>query len=147
MNWLKYPKKKKVDGYRKLMHKLDAIFSKYIRLRDADESGMCKCITCGEKFFWKKGDAGHFISRDRIATRWDQRNVNAQCPRCNRFRGGEQYLHGIAIDRIHGKGTAELLKNLSLVRGTKINILWLENEIEIYKDKLKELEKFHNVCG
>ena len=30
-----------------LIKKLDAVFSKYIRLRDADQEGYCRCATCG----------------------------------------------------------------------------------------------------
>ena len=38
----------------KLKKKLDAIFSKYIRLKDADKNGYVKCYTCGVKKYWEK---------------------------------------------------------------------------------------------
>jgi hypothetical protein len=120
-----------------LIHTLDRIFSEYIRRRDADENGICRCITCNQPFHWKDGDAGHFIQRDRMATRWNEHNVHAQCKRCNRFRSGEQYQHGKAIDARHGAGTADRLKSISQVRGVKIDRFFLENQIEFYKKRLK----------
>jgi hypothetical protein len=124
----------------KLIASLDRIFSVYIRLRDADKNGICRCITCGKPFHWKEGDAGHFIPRDRKATRWDECNVNAQCHRCNRFRSGEQYDHGLAIDRKYGEGTAEKLKNMGSLR-SKVSAGWLEYQIEEYRKKVGKLKE------
>ena len=135
-----FPKRKKERSLKSLIKTLDRIFSEYIRLRDADSRGMCRCITCSNIFHWKEGDCGHFVQRDRIAVRWDSRNASAQCPRCNRFRGGEQYEHGRAIDRKYGAGTADTLRALGQVRGTKIDRFWLEHEIEEYKKKLKKIK-------
>lgn len=36
--------------------KLDRIFSEYIRLRDADNNGYIRCISCGKIVFWKDTD-------------------------------------------------------------------------------------------
>jgi hypothetical protein len=44
-----------------------------------------------------------------MATRWDEENVNLQCAGCNTFRGGEQYLYGLALDKRYGRGTAAKL--------------------------------------
>lgn len=71
------PEKPKTDK-RKLIKKLDRIFSKYIRLRDT-KTGFGLCITCESLISFTNCDAGHFVTRDRIATRYDERNVNAQC--------------------------------------------------------------------
>ena len=87
--------------------KADKYFSEYIRIRDADSSGICTCCTCGKKAHWKEMDAGHFISRNHIATRYDEYNAHAQCPRCNRFESGRQYEHGKFIEEQHGKQTLE----------------------------------------
>lgn len=124
----------------KLIASLDRIFSVYIRLRDADKNGMCRCITCGNTLHWMESDAGHFIPRDRKATRWEEKNVNAQCPRCNRFRSGEQYEHGLAIDRKYGKGTAEILKREGTMR-SKVSAGWLEYQIELYRKEVKKLKE------
>lgn len=89
--------------------KADKYFSEYIRRRAADYRGLARCVTCGCWRHWKKMDAGHFISRDREATRYDTRNAHAQCQSCNRFRSGRQFEHGKKIDEMYGEGTAEEL--------------------------------------
>lgn len=35
-------------------------------------------------------DAGHYISRSHMATRYDERNVHPQCVPCNRFQEGSR---------------------------------------------------------
>ncbi len=134
-----FPKYKE-RSLKSLVNTIDRIFSEYIRRRDADRNGICRCITCGRPFDWKAIDAGHFINRDRKGVRWNSKNVNAQCQSCNRFHSGEQYAHGKAIDRKYGPGTADQLRALGQVRGTKIDRFWLEVQIEEYKKKLKEIK-------
>jgi hypothetical protein len=45
---------------------LDELLSKYIRLRDSDEYGMVRCISCGKRMHWKESDCGHYVSRSNI---------------------------------------------------------------------------------
>lgn len=138
-----YPKKTKKSekSLKSLINTLDRVFSEFIRLRDADSNGICRCISCSNIFHWKQGDAGHFVQRDRMAVRYNPANVNAQCPRCNRFRSGEQYEHGKAIDRKFGHGTADMLRGMGQARGAKIDRFWLMTQIEVYRKKVKELKK------
>ena len=132
-------KPKKTDRQR-LIAKLDTVFSEFIRLRDSDQNGICKCITSGEYFHWQECDAGHFITRDNFATRWNEQNVNAQGRGDNRFKSGRQYEHGLAIDRKFGPGTATKL--LVLSRGV---CNWQPFELEAmytyYKRAVKELKE------
>tara|TARA_R110002074_G_scaffold185362_1_gene350762 strand:+ start:369 stop:743 length:375 start_codon:yes stop_codon:yes gene_type:complete len=88
---------------------MDKAFSLFIRLRDTDDLGIGKCITCNKRVFWKEADAGHFISRTYLGTRFDDRNVNLQCKGCNGFKNGEQYKHGVAINMLYGDDTADEL--------------------------------------
>lgn len=129
----------RMQNYKTRKKALDQIFSKYIRLRDADSDGYCRCVTCGRFHHWKDMHCGHFVSRDRIAVRWDERNANAQCCHCNTFRAGEQHKHGQAIDAKHGKGTAEMLQNIGSARGAKVDLMWMELEIKKFKTKVKGL--------
>ncbi len=71
----------------KLIKKLDRVFSLYIRLRDSGE-GYGKCCTCGKVGHYKSMHAGHFQSRGHHGTRFDEKNVNMQCPHCNLWRDG-----------------------------------------------------------
>lgn len=85
-------------------------FSRFIRLRDSDEYGRAKCITCPAVKHWSEMDAGHYITRAKESTLFDERNVSCQCKGCNRFQGGKFFEHEQAIERKFGKGTVETLK-------------------------------------
>lgn len=134
-------KLKKKTELQLLKKELDKWFSRYIRLRDCTNSFLPygKCITCGAVRHWKKADAGHFIKRQYLATRWDEKNVNLQCKRCNAFEQGANEKYVIAIDKKWGEGTAEMLeiKKHNKVKMTKFEY---EHLIKEYKQKVKELE-------
>jgi len=110
MNKKTIPKTKKKPSRSKLVKKLDNIFSQYIRLREADNTGFVECFTCGKRSHWKRGmQAGHFQSRRHYATRWDERNVQNQCVGCNMFKGGEQFLFAKALDNKYHEGLSDEL--------------------------------------
>lgn len=71
-----------------LKNKLDRIFSEFIRLRDSDANGYCRCISCGKIQYWREVDCGHYVNRGHMGTRFSERNCNAQCRKCNRFDEG-----------------------------------------------------------
>lgn len=114
-------------------------FSKYIRLRDSDEYGICTCFTCGARHEWNSGmQAGHFIGRRHWATRYDEQNVHAQCPNCNMYQSGKQYEYGLKLDVTYGSGTSDRLYQLSnkTVHFTQKDI---DDLAEIYRNKVKEI--------
>ena len=78
-----------VRGYMK--NTLDPLFSKYIRIKEAVKAnGYVKCVTCGKVREWDdQMEAGHYVSRDKRATKYDERNVHIQCKSCNSYHGGE----------------------------------------------------------
>ena len=63
------PKKKLSRS--KIVKKLDAIFSRYIRKKNS-KNNLAKCFTCGKVDEWKYLQCGHFQSRRHYATRWDE---------------------------------------------------------------------------
>ena len=85
--------KKKPD----LVAKLDKVFSRYIRLRDAMPNGYFRCISCNEIKPFEQADCGHYINRQHMSTRFDEMNCNAQCRKCNRFMEGNMsgYRRGL----------------------------------------------------
>ncbi|HEY3385781.1 MAG TPA: recombination protein NinG [Saprospiraceae bacterium] len=93
--------------------KLWKIFSEYIRLRDADDNGFCKCFTCGFTANWKRFDAGHGIPRQHKATKYNERNNHAQCKRCNGFEGGKREVYKEQVNKRYGEGTWEKLEVMS----------------------------------
>lgn len=124
----------------------DQWFSKYIRIRDANHNGLCKCITCDTVKHWKEMDAGHFQSRRYMATRYEEKNCHAQCQRCNQYGAGEQYLHGQAINSLYGKGTAEniVMKSNFIQKMTKNELMELaryyqQETLQLAKEKSIEL--------
>lgn len=94
-----------------LKEKADRVFSQYMRSRDCP-NGRGRCISCSRSITPKTCDAGHYIPRGHMATRFDDRNVNAQCIDCNRNLNGNllkyakalrlKYDHGI-VEELMGK--------------------------------------------
>lgn len=59
---------------KKLVNKLDKLFSLWIRKRDG------KCVQCGST---QNLTCGHLFSRVNYSTRWDEENCACQCMGCN----------------------------------------------------------------
>ena len=126
------PRTAKKPTRSKLIKKLDVVFSKYIRLSNADKNGYCTCVTCNRKYHWKNIQAGHFMSRKHYSTRWEENNVKPQCVGCNMFKQGEQYKYSLFLG---SEVSNDLyLKSKEVV---KFSIYELEQMIEEYTTKLK----------
>jgi len=131
-------KKAKVVTIKSAKKKADTAFSIVIRTRDSVD-GICTCATCGRKIPIKSAHAGHFLSRRHTSTRYDERNVNAQCYSCNIGNKGEQYLHSLFVDNKYGAGTALLLKEIaSQIKQMKV-LDYIEIE-EKYNKMLSEIK-------
>lgn len=120
--------------------KLWKVFSIYIRMRDADKNGNIKCITSGRIIHWKMADAGHFIPRRHMATKFDERNVHGQSRNSNRFNAGEQFVYAKNIDKKLGEGMADRL--LALSRTTKkFHSFEIDALTEHYKKEVARLKQ------
>lgn len=85
--------------------------SKYIRLRDADDSGMVQCVTCGNYHHWKDLDAGHFFSKSMgNAAYFEESNIFPQCRSCNRFHEGNKQRYTLYMLDRHGREFVEALE-------------------------------------
>lgn len=89
---------------------LDSIVSKVVRLGSADSNGLVICITCLKQYHWTMMQCGHFQKRGNIATRYDPRNLGAQCEICNCYNDGEEEKFAQFIDSYYGPGTADELR-------------------------------------
>jgi len=131
------PKKKTLKYWKT---KIDKVFHEYIRRRDADNNtGYCNCITCNKPIHYTESDAGHFISRGKLSTRYDPRNVYAQCRKCNRFEYGRQYEYSLTL--------GEQLSEELLIKSREICKLSDDEWLDIfnnYSTKLIELKKLQN---
>jgi len=92
-----------------LKRKLDRLMSEMVRRRDAGKP----CISCGKRTLLQ---AGHFVKRKPLPTRWHPFNVNGECSGCNGFDSGHLlgYLDG--LNERYGHGVARKLIDLSRVR-------------------------------
>ena len=126
----------------KLKKELDKWFSLYIRLREANEYGMCQCFTCGKVGHYKKDGMqnGHFQSRKHLSTRFDEENCQVQCVKCNVYAWGEQYKFSLALDSKYGEGKAEELQYLARTT-LKISRVEYEEKISYYKSLVEKLKK------
>ena len=131
--------KKSKTNYRSFyVKKLDAIFSKYIRRRFA-ENDISECYTCGKTDHWKNLQCGHFMSRRFYSTRWDDKNCQVQCKGCNVFRYGEQFKFSVHLNKEYGEGTAEMLEYNSK-QLLKISMPQLKLLILKYEELVKQMD-------
>ena len=131
------PKPKKVS-VSKLKKKAWDMFSKYIRMKYANKSGMEECYTCGRVLYWKNMQAGHGIAGRNNAILFCEDVVRPQCVGCNFFGGGK---YGVFMNKLIKEYGAEefsqlvMMSTMTLQRKSKDYI-----EIyETYSKKLKEL--------
>lgn len=79
----------------KLKLKAQKVFNAWIRERDKDKP----CISCGKG---RVENAGHYLSQGHhSALRFDEKNTNGQCIRCNLYLSGNliNYRRGL-VERI-----------------------------------------------
>tara|TARA_R100001015_G_C4552601_1_gene114121 strand:+ start:227 stop:631 length:405 start_codon:yes stop_codon:yes gene_type:complete len=124
----------------KLKKELDKWFSLYIRLRDSNEYGMVQCFTSGRVYHYKQIQAGHFMSRRHLSTRWNEQNVQPQSAADNLFGQGEQWKFGLALDSKYGIGTSRELQELSRQTVKKTRYEY-EEDIRYYKAIVNNLKK------
>jgi hypothetical protein len=91
-------------------------FSKMIRARD-DIGGYFRCPTCGRTMPIDQADAGHYITRARKSTMFDEMNVHAQCRHCNRFQEGSHFLYRQWLVGRYGTEKVEMLERRALIAG------------------------------
>jgi len=123
---------------KKLVDKLDKVFSIYIRRRYADND-VSVCFTCGKEDHWKKLQNGHFQSRKHYATRWHELNCQVQCAGCNVFRYGEQFKFARNLDNTYYDGLAYELY-IEANKTVKLDNTDLEMLIEKYEMLIKQLD-------
>lgn len=128
--------KKKPD----LKVKLDKEFSLFIRLRDCMPNGFFRCISCGQIKPFEQADCGHYFSRTHLATRYDEKNCNAECRHCNRFKA--DHLEGYRMNLIAkiGQPAFDLL-TVKAASTLKISDFEYEQLIKYYKAINKKLKK------
>ncbi|GAG93963.1 unnamed protein product [marine sediment metagenome] len=119
--------------------KADTEFSIYIRRRDADEYGVCKCAICENQWEWKYMVCGHFIKRRILVTRWHSDNAFAICSNCNGLMEGDpalEWSYGLYV--LHRIGT-DAYSELMMLRQTQPK--YTQRMIDEIADKYRKLNK------
>lgn len=135
-------KKPAASARRRLVERLDRVFSRYIRLRDSfpTQGGrMVRCISCGRIIPLEACDCGHYINRGHMATRWDEDNCHAQCRQCNRFDEGNIQGYRPRLAAKIGAARVELLESRKHAP-CRLTDFELEALLVHYRQRLKELE-------
>lgn len=123
-----------------LKTRLDTVFAMFIRLRDATPNGMFRCISCGRLLPFDQSDCGHYINRQHMATRFNEKNCNAQCRKCNRFDEGniQGYRRGLIAK--YGEPTVLMLEAMKN-QINKISDFEYRTMIDYYRKEVKRLKK------
>lgn len=132
--------KRKPLNIPKLKKKLDLIFGSYIRARDKDHTGWAVCCTCDKPCRDGNVNAGHYISRGFLRTRYEETNVNAQCVNCNNWMGGRADDHERFIAEKYGQEEVDRLRAIKVTEGFKFTKDDYLELIEKYKTKLEEVQ-------
>jgi hypothetical protein len=112
--------------------KLDTIFSQFIRLRDRGKG----CYTCGVQRTWKELQCGHFIPRQYLALRYDERNCHAQCYACNMLYNGQPSKYALRLMDEYGE---RIIAELESLRRKITKDFPYELKIEEYTEKIANL--------
>lgn len=145
--WYKKKKKEKTPLFKgtvsvkkkpNLEEKLDRVFSEFIRLRDSDDQGYARCISCGKIVHWKDIHCGHFVNRWHQNTRFNEKNCNGQCINCNSFDEGNNIGYTRGIIKKYGYGVIDELE-IQKHQYKKYSAFEYEILIKHYQQKVKEL--------
>jgi|SRR5690606_28991210 len=125
--------------------KLWKVFSEFVRLRDSNENGYCKCFTCSNIRYYKNMDCGHGIKRQHMATKFHEKNNHAQCKLCNGPAGqGKPKEYREAIAKKYGPGTWEELEMLSRTV-CKFSNFEIKAMLLYYTEEVKKLKAAKNL--
>lgn len=134
---------KQLGGIKKrtgLKHKAQILCNKVARLRDCGgPDGSAQCISCGIEYPFSMMDGGHFIPVTSGATRYDDRNINAQCRKCNRYlRGNVRHYYKSMLLK-YGETAVDELEALEFVIKK-----WTVDELETIINDCKEQIKSYS---
>lgn len=128
----------RIKSISKIKKKADAVFSRYIRLKNS-VGGCCICVTCRVLKPIKEMQAGHYIPRNILSVRFDEDNVHPQCPACNVFNKGRLDEYAIWLQENYYIG---ILAELHDKKNKQIKITYdqYEDMISFWKEEIKDME-------
>ena len=117
------------------------------RLEEADEWGMCTCISTGKRIYYKECDGGHLISRRCRATELEPDNVWPQSKYANQYLNGDYLNYRDSLIKKIGLDRVERLEDLQrawqgnrdvIIADEDLHLLEKKNKV-YYVQKYKEL--------
>lgn len=130
----------KPKGVSKLMRELDTIFSRYVRLKNADGEGMVLCYTCCYRAHYKKMQNGHYLSRFYKKYRYDERNCRVQCSMCNMWKNGDIATFRMKLVAELGAQEVESMEN-DYKELYKLTVPFLEETLAHYQEAVENLSR------
>ena len=115
---------------------LDKYCSLITRIGASDKYGRVECYTCGRMFFYKQTDCGHYVSRQKLSTRFDLLNLKPQCTNCNRVLRGNLEAYRNHLVRDIGE---EKVKELETRPPRKISTPELKEMLDEMKIEYKKI--------
>jgi 5-methylcytosine-specific restriction endonuclease McrA len=124
----------------KLKQEAATLLQKLVRMKYADDNGMCECVTCGKVDLYKYMDGGHFVSRRHNATLLVEENIHPQCKGCNNHKNGNIDSYSVFMIDTYG---LDAMKELvaSKHQPRKFIDTELLELIAEYKRRIKEQEE------
>lgn len=122
-----------------LKKKAAELLQRYVRMKAADQNGICQCVSCGKRDSWKAMDGGHFISRSYTFHLLREENVHPQCKRCNRFFTGCHDDYRRYMVEMYGEDFVEWLTDTkrTITKYTRADLLAIIAEL---KQDIKDQE-------
>lgn len=124
----------------KLKQEAATLLQKLVRMKYADDNGICECVTCGKVDHYKYMDGGHFVSRSHNATLLVEENIHPQCKSCNNHKKGNIDSYSVFMIDTYG---LDAMKELvaSKHQPRKFTDSELLEMISDYKRRIKEQEQ------
>ena len=99
----------------KLTNEADRAFSKFIRQRERHFNDYTFCTTCLIYKPWQEMTNGHYINRGKWQVRFNEKNCNVQCPKCNwqeHIDESRKTIYALMMVRKYGAEVLEELQKL-----------------------------------
>lgn len=132
--------REQVEDLSCLIEDLDTVFSRYIRIKYADNDGLVSCFTCNDKpIHFTRMQCGHYIPRTHLATRWLEENCRPQNEHCNCMLSGNLEVFKERLEEERTGITDWLLEQSRQV--SKPSRWELKELLATYRAKLKIVEQ------
>lgn len=122
---------------KRLIMELDKYCSLIVRISASNKYGIARCYCCGKSIPYKMGDCAHYVSRQKMQSRFDiESNLRINCVECNRLLHGNLKKYREHLVKEIGE---EKVKELETRPPRKISTPELEEMLKELKIRYKNL--------